>query len=312
MHNTLTRLQNTFSYLTSCAFVIALVISTVSLLPIINNTPAGRRPPPPPNASLSVRNVQVVRGRPHYYSSRREEYAHVRFDLDADLSPLFDWNTKQVFAYVSAEYPAQEGQEMAGSVRDGGGDGHLASGGGRPGRPGTNKAVIWDTIIPAPASRWSVANMKETFFPAKVNKGAGKGNRRQTPKPGKEEAKTAGVGRPGLLTLKNQKPKYQITDPSGIISSRANVTLTLGWNVQPWVGALMWDRGMLEDKNGGPAGADGSWNLPFLKHQWQGGMLPRSGTFDFPPIKGPQRTSEVVKDKDGPQTPEPAEASGVV
>jgi hypothetical protein len=53
---------------------------------------------------------------------------------------------------------------------------------------------------------------------------------------------------PGKLRLKGQKPKYVVTDYSGTLTGRAsgeNVTLELGWNVQPWVGALLW-RGTLE------------------------------------------------------------------
>lgn len=308
MHNTLNRLQNTFSYLTSCAFFIALLITAISILPINSPSSPARQPP---SAKISVRNVQVVRGRPHYYSPKREEYAHIRFDLDADLSPLFDWNTKQVFVYVSAEYPAQEekgqGQATAGFGGDGGGDEEEEAGlllGG--GNSGINKAVIWDTIIPAPASKWSFSSVRERYWPAKgQKKGSQNSSKSRT-------AKTTDITKPGLLVLKNQKPKYQITDPSGIISSRSNATLTLGWNVQPWVGALLWDKGILRHKTGSVHRADRSWNLPFLKHQWQGGVLPRSERFDFPPLKGSQKTPDVVKDKDGQKTPEPAEASGVV
>ena len=28
-----------------------------------------------------------VKGRPHYYSLKKEEYAHIKFDLDAGRSP---------------------------------------------------------------------------------------------------------------------------------------------------------------------------------------------------------------------------------
>lgn len=296
MHNTLTRLQNTFGYFTSCAFFLAFLISAISFLPI-NPTPT---PETSPSATLSVRNVQVVRGRPHYYSSKREEYAHIRFDLDADLSALFNWNTKQVFVYVSAEYGAEEPQGL-------GPDGRAGS---LPRRSaGMNKAVIWDTIIPAPATPWSLANVRERYFPAAAKKPTSK-KTSPTSSKGGDKAKTTAITKPGRLTLNNQKPKYQITHPSGVISSRPNATLTLSWNVQPWVGPLLWDHGMLEDKNGGSA--EGSWNLPFLKHRWRSGAVPRSETFNFPPLKGAQKTSEVVQDQDGPRTPQPAQVSGVV
>lgn len=45
----------------------------------------------------------------------------------------------------------------------------------------------------------------------------------------------------GKLKLKNQKPKYQITHPSGKIAQTADVTLKLHYNVQPWVGLLTWN-----------------------------------------------------------------------
>lgn len=45
----------------------------------------------------------------------------------------------------------------------------------------------------------------------------------------------------GLLKLKNQKPKYQITHPSGKIAEVENVKLRLHYNVQPWVGMLTWN-----------------------------------------------------------------------
>ena len=311
MHNSLTRIQTSFGYLTSCAFTLAFLISALSLLPI--DLPSSSSPPP--SASLSVRNIQVVRGRPHYYSPKREEYAHIRFDLDADLSGLFNWNTKQVFVYVSAEYPAQT-RPTTGLGQDGEEGKNLppADDGPRP-TSGMNKAVIWDTIISAPASTWSFANVKERYFPSKKTRKEMEKSKRNAAKSGKDKAdtKTTEIVKPGLLVLKNQKPKYQITDPSGVISSRPNATLTLSWNVQPWVGALLWDRGMLEDKRG-PDAAAGSWNLAFLKYQWRNGRLPRSRTFDFPPLKGAPNTStsETVKDGDGPKTPEPAEASGVV
>lgn len=67
-----------------------------------------------------------VKGRPHYYSSKKEEYAIIRFSLDADLSSLFHWNTKEVFVYVTAEWPGPKNT--------------------------TNSAVIWDSIITNPSA----------------------------------------------------------------------------------------------------------------------------------------------------------------
>ncbi len=68
-----------------------------------------------------------VRGRPNYCSTKKEEQAIIRFSLDADLSSLFTWNTKQLFVFVTAEWPAAGGNA-------------------------TNQAVIWDSIITSPSA----------------------------------------------------------------------------------------------------------------------------------------------------------------
>lgn len=71
MHSTLVRAQNVFGFFTTVAFSVATIIALSVFLS-----------PQNPSAKLQMRNVQVVKGRPHYYSSKREEFAHVRFDLD--------------------------------------------------------------------------------------------------------------------------------------------------------------------------------------------------------------------------------------
>ena len=40
------------------------------------------------------------------YSASREknDLGFLTFDLEADLTPLFNWNVKQLFLYLSAEY----------------------------------------------------------------------------------------------------------------------------------------------------------------------------------------------------------------
>ena len=75
MHSSLVRVQTVFGFFTSAAFAVAAAIA-VSVLLI----------PQAPSASLQLKSVQVVKGRPHYYSTKREEYAHVKFDLDAGTS----------------------------------------------------------------------------------------------------------------------------------------------------------------------------------------------------------------------------------
>jgi signal peptidase complex subunit 3 len=78
MHSALVRLQNVFGFFTTVAFTVAAVVALSSFVH-----------PQSPNANIQLRNVQVVKGRPHYYSYKKEEYAHIKFDLDTGtLSPL--------------------------------------------------------------------------------------------------------------------------------------------------------------------------------------------------------------------------------
>ncbi|SCV73234.1 BQ2448_7159 [Microbotryum intermedium] len=61
------------------------------------------------NASLRPSHINVVFGRSGYERNpRAREFAFVKYDLVADLSPLFNWNTKQVFVYLVAEYDTYE------------------------------------------------------------------------------------------------------------------------------------------------------------------------------------------------------------
>ena len=246
MHNALTRAQNAFGFMTTCAFTLASIIALLSLVPLPPSTSQ-------PTASLSVRDVQVVKGRPHYYSPKREEYAQIKFDLTADLSSLFTWNTKQLFVYVTAVYPAGEGEALS-------------------------EAVIWDAIIPATSTPWSVTNLKARYFPEKLAK---------TRKAPKKKVDTKSLSQPGVLRLKNQKPKYQITDPSGVLAERRNATLEVNWNVQPWVGALTWDKGYLGSRVG----------------KWAAGSPGRSEAFDFPPLKG-SRSAEAIKEREAQKSTE--------
>lgn len=231
MHSAVNRLQTTFGFFTTCAFTLAALIAVLSLVPIPAQTTS-------PSASVSVRNVQVVKGRPHYYSQKREEYAQIRFDLDADLSSLFTWNTKQLFVYLTVNYPSSQ-----------------------DGSSGMSEAVIWDTIISTTATPYSWQSLKQKYFPEK-KKFQSKSRKAAAAKP-----KTTDLTKPGVISLKNQKPKYQVTDPSGVLTERGNATLQLSWNVQPWVGALIWDKGLLGDRLG----------------KWEAGQVGRSEVFEFPP-----------------------------
>ncbi|KAK6347081.1 hypothetical protein TWF696_007161 [Orbilia brochopaga] len=129
MHSSLVRLQQVFGLLTTVSFVLATAIALTSYMYPMN-----------PTASIKVNDVAVVKRRSGgYYSTRVNEYANIKFDLDADFESLYNWNTKQIFVWISASY---------------GGD-----------RYPTNEAVIWDRIIDsaAPSKKLSYKNIKAKY-----------------------------------------------------------------------------------------------------------------------------------------------------
>ncbi|PKS07950.1 hypothetical protein jhhlp_006562 [Lomentospora prolificans] len=217
MYNSLTRLQNTFSFFTTVVFVLGGFIALSDLLA-----------PRTPSGTLRVDNISVTKGRVHYYSPKKEEHASIKFSLDADLSSLFTWNTKQLFVYVTAEWPDIDAPA---------------------GSNATNTAVIWDSIITSPSSD-HLANVGPATMKKLKKSAAGK---------------SIDPSR-GILKLRNQRPKYQITHPSGKVADVENVKLRLHYNVQPWVGMLTWN---LES-------AFGKWEA------MKGGV---SKAFSFPSIK---------------------------
>ncbi|KAI1407276.1 signal peptidase 22 kDa subunit [Hypoxylon sp. FL1857] len=224
MYNSLTRMQNVFGFFTTVAFVVAALIAASDFTA-----------PRTPSATIKPTNVQVVKGRPHYYSTKKEEYAIIKFSLDADFSSLFTWNTKQLFVYVTAEWPAPP--SGADSMNQ------------------TNKAVIWDTIITSPSAD-HLANIGPIAL-KKLRKSAA--------------GKSIDPSR-GKLSLKNQKPKYQITHPTGKIAETDDVTLHVNYNVQPWVGVLTWnqdfDFGRWKKLGGGISSA---FELPAFKSKKKDG-----------------------------------------
>ncbi|QLL31813.1 hypothetical protein HG536_0B06810 [Torulaspora globosa] len=115
-------------------------------------------------------NVRTSR----YYGSQNgkpKQNSKLAFDLDADLGRLFNWNTKQVFLYLTAEYNGSE-------------------------RPETKSEVTyWDKIITSKAD--------------------------------------------AHLSLHDTKSKYSVWDLEDKLEGR-ELTFKLKWNIQPWVGPLIY------------------------------------------------------------------------
>ena len=72
----------------------------------------------------------------------------INFDLDADLTPLFNWNTKQVFVYLTAEYD-----------------------GGAKRTDISNKVTFWDKIVLTnPDAILHLRNQRSAYFRIYVQK----------------------------------------------------------------------------------------------------------------------------------------------
>lgn len=154
------------------------------------------------------------------------------------MSTLFNWNTKQVFLYLKAIYPSTRTSEPP------------------------SEAIIWDAILASSSAPWNQnhfvhpdpkSKSKSKVLPKKSKKAQAAAKANKTPV---EEL----IYPRGELHLANQRPKYQITDITGKLQNRTDVILELGWNVQPWVGALTWTNWA---KMGAWKGLDGGRSEPF-------------------------------------------------
>lgn len=181
-----------------------------------------------------------------------------------DFTSLFNWNTKQLFVYIVATWPSASSPAIPPS-----------------------QAIIWDTII----NSHSQTHPLNPF--SSLSRASEKPSPKKSPKRSSENA-AAEAPTPGIIRLKNSKPKYQITDINGKLASQSNITLEVGWNVQPWVGALTWTLG--EGKSLG---------------RWKGIRGGKSKAFDMPALKGKSVSKEpVIRPSSG--KPQAAEASAVV
>lgn len=169
-----------------------------------------------------------------------EDHAKLTEERVEDLTPLFNWNTKQLFVYVYASYSSSENPSTSHNPN--------------------SEAIIWDAIIEAPESPYSVNSLRERFLPSSRSGGKRKGL------VGKNKNKKKAETEPGVLRLRGQKSKYQISDITGKLAERPNVTLNVGWNVQPWVGLLWWSpRSGAIPRTAGTAGVSKPFDFPALK-----------------------------------------------
>ncbi|KAH9961545.1 signal peptidase subunit [Russula dissimulans] len=98
MHSVYARLNNVSATIST---IVMVLLSAIALSSFVFS--------PHPTGSLEVTSVKVFAGEARRYPHRRQENAFVTFNLTADLSSLFHWNTKQVFVWLEAEYTNAKG-----------------------------------------------------------------------------------------------------------------------------------------------------------------------------------------------------------
>lgn len=107
MHSSLSRLQKTTNHAITVIFAITLFIAISSYLQLHNDGfHSVVSSISVPTTSHSFRTSRV------FGSSNRDKKENIKIDqvsLTADLSPLFNYNTKQVFVYLTYEYPGYNG-----------------------------------------------------------------------------------------------------------------------------------------------------------------------------------------------------------
>ncbi|CAI4046240.1 hypothetical protein N7582_003763 [Saccharomyces uvarum] len=95
------RFQNVSNHAFSLGIVMVVFIMASSYYQLVNNN-AFSLPSDIENVKTLI-NVRTSR----YFGSQKgkpKENMKIKFDLNTDLTPLFNWNTKQVFVYLTAEY----------------------------------------------------------------------------------------------------------------------------------------------------------------------------------------------------------------
>ncbi|XP_028300999.1 signal peptidase complex subunit 3-like [Gouania willdenowi] len=87
-----------------------------------------------PVSKVMLKNVDDFTG-----PRERSDLGFITFDLSADLQPIFDWNVKQLFLYLSAEYATKSNA--------------------------LNQVVLWDKIVLRGENpKLNLRDMKSKYF----------------------------------------------------------------------------------------------------------------------------------------------------
>lgn len=120
MFNLVTRAQAVSNHVLTCSMIISVLVVITSFIQLYGKDAWALN-------TTSISNISaqaLMKGSYHYGASngKPKENSLIKFDLESDLTPLFNWNTKQVFVYLTAEYPGKSPESV-------------------------NKVTYWDKII---------------------------------------------------------------------------------------------------------------------------------------------------------------------
>lgn len=120
MFNLVTRFQVIANQALTSSIILSFLVIITTIIQLYSNDVWAIK-------STSIANIQptsLLKYSFNYGSVNRKakENSKIKFDLESDLTPLFNWNTKQVFVYLTAEYPGKSAES-------------------------SNKVTYWDKII---------------------------------------------------------------------------------------------------------------------------------------------------------------------
>lgn len=101
MFNLVTRFQTIGNQLLTTSMVVLAIVVVITFAQLYLDNAWGLE-----TSISSIKPTTNIKYSFNYGSVNRKpkENSRLQFDLDADLTPLFNWNTKQIFVYLTAEY----------------------------------------------------------------------------------------------------------------------------------------------------------------------------------------------------------------
>ncbi|KAH0589454.1 hypothetical protein H2248_005206 [Termitomyces sp. 'cryptogamus'] len=97
MHSFISRVNNVSAFLSS---VTMCLLASIALSSFLFTTD--------PKGEVYLTSIKVF-PTSQRRTTKKQEMTFVNFNISADLTPLFHWNTKQLFLYLEAEYTNAKG-----------------------------------------------------------------------------------------------------------------------------------------------------------------------------------------------------------